>query len=76
MIKYMLFDVIFRADSEYHVYFERKSVCDCHNPEIGEKIGYQLLLISKELIFSTQERNFKKSETYFCCSSDDDSNGI
>ena len=56
----MLFDVVFRADSEYHVYFERKSVCDCHNPEIGEKIGYQLLLISKELIFSTQERNLKK----------------
>jgi hypothetical protein len=61
----MLFDVVFDADSEYDVYFARKSIFDSQNLEIRVQFFKLLQPISKKLIFSAMEKNFEKSSPYF-----------
>jgi hypothetical protein len=65
LIKFKFFHVVFHADSEYHIYFVRKPIFDSKNLEIRMQFLNFLPPISKNLIFSVMQRNFKKSSPYF-----------
>jgi hypothetical protein len=56
----MLFDAVFDADSEYHIYFARKLTFDSRNLEIRARSFNLLPPISKKMIFAAREGNFEK----------------
>ena len=56
----MLFDAVFYADSEYHVYSAFKSIIDSQNLEIRGHFLTFCHQFRKKLIFSTAEHHFSK----------------